>query len=208
MLQSNTSFDIANWRSSNGNILRTAKTERDEGVSMEVSSEWAQMIFSGKKKLEMRKNNPASWGQYGIGQVFNIVDKTTGEAHSFEVVAVRRYSAFTDAVVSEGVRNLLPGKFSLAEAEHVYFGFDGPSGVETRRQEFAMAGAIVFELTPHETDPKPECSNCNSESVTRIRNLSGDAGLKCSSCGLENFPQECQKIPMLPSRNYTMRSPF
>jgi ASC-1-like (ASCH) protein len=186
------SYESQNRQSATEDNRRTAKTERSEAVSMEVSSEWAQLIFSGIKKLEMRKNNPTSWGQYGIGEVFNIIDKTSGETHSFQVTDVRKYSTFVDAVVAEGVRNLLPGKFSLEEAEHVYFGFDDPSGVETRRQEFAMAGAIVFELAPYEKISKPQCSNCTSNAIVPITNMVGDIGVKCMRCGTENFPSKWQ----------------
>lgn len=117
---------------------------------MEVSRPWSQLIFSGIKKLEMRKNNPDNWGRVVTGNRLVIVDRESLERRAFLVVEARQYATFEEAILAEGVRNLLPGRSTMEEAEHIYFGFDGPDGIEVRRQEFKEFGAIVFELVAYE----------------------------------------------------------
>jgi len=117
---------------------------------MEVSDPWASFIFSGRKKVEVRKNNPNSWGALKEGDILRIKNRQTEEQRQFRVVECRPYRSLLECYFAEGVRNLLPGKSSAVEANEIYLGFDGSSEKEIlqRQAEFDQFGCIAIELTP------------------------------------------------------------
>lgn len=115
---------------------------------MEVSFPWAGHIFSGTKKVEVRKNGP-TWGNVIAGDRLLISDVTDPiTKYLFKVVAVRKYKGIEECLEKEGVEKLLPGKKTMEEGLQVYLGFDGadPETIAKRKQEFDEQGAIAIEL--------------------------------------------------------------
>ena len=123
-------------------------------IDIRISPPWSDLIMDGIKKVEMRKNKSDSWGRIKAGQILRVINEGTTEQNrskNFLVKETRTYDNLLDCFCSEGVRNLLPGKNRIVEAEEVYLGFDGPSkeAIEARRKEFNYYGCIVIELTPY-----------------------------------------------------------
>lgn len=129
---------------------------------MEVSDPWASFIFEGRKKVEVRKNNPESWGSVKAGDVLRIKNRQTGEKRLFDVVETRIYDELNKCIVAEGVRHLLPGNVVLSGekiltyARRIYLGFDGADeeSMKKREAEYNEFGCIAIELKPHVTEQK------------------------------------------------------
>jgi ASC-1-like (ASCH) protein len=124
--------------------MKDVKVPRD----MEVSNPWAQCIFEGSKTVEVRKDNPASWGSVRIGDSLNIIAKQTQKSQLFKVVDIRVYNSLDECLIAEGVRNVLPGLRTLREARAVYMGFDGATdeAVKQREEEYTRYGCRAIEL--------------------------------------------------------------
>jgi ASC-1-like (ASCH) protein len=119
---------------------------------IEVSAPWAGHLFSGRKKAEVRKNNPENWGATKKGDLLRVKEKGTSRQMVFEVVEARPYATLEACYVAEGVRNLLPGLSTVNEADDVYLGFDGAdeNAQNQRRLEFGYFGCVAIELFPVE----------------------------------------------------------
>lgn len=117
---------------------------------IEVSPPWADLIFNGTKKVEVRKNDPNNWGATKEGDLLRVIKKGTTESKAFRVVAVRTYPNLDDCLTTEGVSNLLPGFSTMQQGRVVYLGFDGPEKQDARWQEFAKFGAIAIQIEPIE----------------------------------------------------------
>lgn len=103
--------------------------------TMEVFDPWASHIFSGKKTVELRKNDPKNWGATKKDDVLRIVKKGTDEVKLFMVEEVRTYKNLYAAFVAEGVRHLLPGKPDDVKASDIYLGFDGADSQPEKHDE-------------------------------------------------------------------------
>lgn len=114
--------------------------------NMEISPPWVNLIFSGRKRIEMRKNNPEKWGKVKTGDILIITGDDPKNSEEYLVMEVRKYKTLEECFISEGVRNLLPGLKTIKEAEDVYLGFDGLDKIEERRKEFEEFGCIVIEI--------------------------------------------------------------
>ena len=121
-----------------------------QSKDIEVSEPWADRIFDGSKKIEVRKNNPANWGATKVGDILNVIHKQSGETNSFRVVATRTYSDLNECLSAEGIRHLLPGVVTMSEARRIYLGFDGEDfdSMQEREWEYEMSGCIAIELVP------------------------------------------------------------
>ncbi len=126
--------------------------EKPKYREMEVSEPWASLIFEGKKKVEVRKNDPTNWGSVMHADILCIVNRQTGEKRWFYVKDVRKYKSLDECIIAEGVRNLLPGKTELMDAQLTYLSFDGISleALQRRAKEFEKFGCIAIELKPWE----------------------------------------------------------
>jgi ASC-1-like (ASCH) protein len=144
---------------------------------MEVSNPWAQCIFEGSKKVEVRKDNPDSWESVKTGDVLNIIAKQTQKSQLFKVVGTRVYYTLDECLIAEGVRNLLPGLRSLADGRAVYLGFDGASqeAIKQREEEYDKYGCRAIELAP--VVESEECLYCEEVPVDAER-----AGVICHGC--------------------------
>lgn len=118
--------------------------------NIEVSAPWADHIFDGTKKVEVRKNDPAGWGATQEGDLLRVVKTGTSESKAFRVKVIRRYKNLDACLIGEGVSKLLPGLYTLQQAREVYLGFDGPQSQDKRWQEFNKFGAVAMELEPLE----------------------------------------------------------
>lgn len=120
---------------------------------MEVSNPWATFILDGPKVTEVRKNDPENWGKTKIGDLVRVIEKGGVRTGVFRVCDLRTYGSLEDCYFGEGVRHILPGKSTRAEADDVYLGFDGPEKRPQRTTEFAKHGAIAIQLERHEVQP-------------------------------------------------------
>jgi len=126
---------------------------------MEVSDPLVRYIFNEEKDVEVRKNNPESWGSVTKGDMLNIFRAGTSECKLYIVTDVRTYLTFYSCMVSEGVRRVLPGysdySSPMALAEKVYFSFDGEENFVKVSQEYDKFGCIAFEIRPVMTKFEP-----------------------------------------------------
>lgn len=133
---------------------RRARQEMDANKKVarivEVSRPWVTHIYSGRKTVEVRKNDPTNWGSVKAGEELWIQDTVKRESRLFRVVETRTYPGIGECIIAEGVRNLLPGEQTLQRAREIYLGFDGtsPEAMAKREAEFAKYGSIAIQLEP------------------------------------------------------------
>ena len=116
---------------------------------LEVQDKYYELIRTGRKSLEVRKNKPDSWGRVQKGDMLIVKKQGSPDFYKRKVVEVRTYSFLKEALEQEGIRNVLPGVESMREAIEIYMGFDGddPEVIDRRNTEFYVYGCIVMELS-------------------------------------------------------------
>lgn len=115
-------------------------------IMMTIDEPWLALLHSGSLKTIMKLADPMNWGNLVVGQKVALVNSDRTKKKVFVVKDLRQYENFVECMVSEGVRNLLPGKKTMKDALEVYFG--GRSGKEFRdkRAEYDFHGCVCFDV--------------------------------------------------------------
>ena len=111
---------------------------------MEINDEWLNHIIDGRKTIEGRKNNPASWGRLRVNDVIVAVPTGSGadyDGHRFRVVGIRYYSSVTKYLEAEGLEHCLPGVESIEEGVSIYMRW-------STAEEITQYGFMAIELKP------------------------------------------------------------
>ncbi len=122
----------------------------DSPRDMQVSPPWVNRIFDGSKRVEVLTNRPNSWGLIKSCDQLKVIHKLTKETRLFRVVEIRIYDSLEECCIAEGVRNILPGCQTIAQAQGVYWHFDGSDlkAVAQRKVDYETFGCIAIELAP------------------------------------------------------------
>lgn len=120
----------------------------DPSYIMNVDTKWLSKILNGDKTVEVRKNDPEKWGRVKKDDILHIENPESDMKVRFRVKDVRTYSNLDAMLITEGLRNVLPGVKTLEEAREIYNTIDGvdTTSVVRRMREYEKYGLIAIEL--------------------------------------------------------------
>lgn len=120
----------------------------DPSYIMNVDTKWLSKILNGDKTVEVRKNDPEKWGRVKKDDILHIENPESDMKVRFRVKDVRTYSSLDAMLITEGLRNVLPGVKTLEEAREIYNTIDGAdaTSVVKRMREYEKYGLIAIEL--------------------------------------------------------------
>ncbi len=104
---------------------------------MNLSDPWFEAVKEGKKRVEGRVKR-GKWASVQVGDRWQISSQR-GETMSVEVTDIRQYISFEEYIISEGLRNVLPGITDLKAAISLYEQY---CGVGSDREN----GVVAFEI--------------------------------------------------------------
>ena len=115
---------------------------------MNVDARWLSHILDGNKTVEVRKNDPEKRGRVKKDDILYIENSESTINACFRVKDVRIYPDLNTMLITEGLRNVLPGVKTLEEAREIYNTIDGTdvTSVVKRMREYEKYGLIVIEL--------------------------------------------------------------
>lgn len=91
-------------------------------IEFNVKEPYLNFIKLGKKTIEGRLNK-GKFKQIKVGDVLILSD---GSKMEFVVIGKRSYSSFSEMLIKENIKNVIPDKNDLEEAIQVYYKFYTP----------------------------------------------------------------------------------
>lgn len=98
---------------------KTAKMTGIDAV-INVQNPWFTLIKQGRKTIEGRLNK-GQFSRLEVGQT--VMWENAGQTVKTKLVRIEKYQSFSDMLVNEGLRHVLPGKKTLKDGIDVYRGF-------------------------------------------------------------------------------------
>lgn len=107
-------------------------------ISISVQEPYLSFILGGQKNVEGRLNKGKFRGLQ-VGDILNIEP----ENKLFDIVGLNYYKTFSEMIMAEGLKNVIPDKNSLEEAVMVYYRFY----TKEQEKEFGVVAVRIAAKT-------------------------------------------------------------
>jgi ASC-1-like (ASCH) protein len=104
----------------NSILKKSKKTAKMAEQVMNVQNPWFNYIKEGHKTIEGRLNK-GKFANLKVGDI--VVWENAGKKIRTKLTRIEHYKSFSDMIINEGLRNVLPGKKTLNDGINVYRGF-------------------------------------------------------------------------------------